>query len=371
MIDLAGDSANEVSLGDEADGELSFTPAGDLLARLIHCNGRAELQVYESATGRLLAKWASKHLYLQALTDDALFFTTGTEEAYLGCTDLEIWSVPERRRLATVPSARSATISPDGSVLLIERANAIGSPTGMWAIWGMQQLRIKTEFSAEIETPPQFSPDNRWLAIQTKSLRGDGESEHFVELRECSSGRLTAKLPKWIRGMHFSPDGRWLALDEQLGPDVPEPDAASEVPLLMAETPALGVGWTLTDRFPEVEVDFSHDSCAVFTVSKENSEVVARESVSGNTRRRFPLRLEGGRMRPDRRTLLLYGGFNAQGGPARPHPVDRSAHAETGRYRHCHRYGFLRGAVPPDRLGHGICPPIGRRHRARYKRQRS
>ena len=130
---------------------------------LIDCKEGKELQVYDSATGQLLAKHVSKGLRLEELTDEAVPFRTPTSVAGY---DLEIWSVPERRMLATVRDAGAPISSCDGKFILFSRLNADGEATGAWGVWSMQNLRIEAEFQIDkrIKATPIISPDNRWLA---------------------------------------------------------------------------------------------------------------------------------------------------------------------------------------------------------------
>lgn len=280
-IDLVDHTAVDFPLDDDVGGALSLTPAGDMLTRLIDCTEGKELQIYESATGQLLAKHISKQLSLFDATDRALLFATGAEE--IGSMDLEIWSVPERRQLATIPDVRVAAVGPDGHLVLLERLSAKGDRTGTWAIWNVDTLRTEAEFFAQgdgaINARPLFSPDGRWLAMLTVEPGPTGLMDCFVELREVPTGRSIAKLPGSFGKIHFSPDGRWLAVQGR----------QEGTPVQVAEIPGLEVRWSHTDRADLWE--FSADSHSLFTFihSRDCAEIVAWASDSGTVRARTPL----------------------------------------------------------------------------------
>jgi WD40 repeat protein len=314
LVDLVDGSALDVPLDDEETGALGFTPAGDVLARRISCNEGKELQIYDGATGRLLAKHVGKQLFLEEMTDEAVFFRTQTPAGW----DLEIWSVPERRALATVPDAGTPVCSHDGRRILFERVNAKGDTTGKWAVWNMQDQRIETEteFQAneEFNRQPVISPDGRWLAVLS-SVRG--AKEHFVELREFPSCRLVAKKATETEELetHFSPNGRWLAL-------APYPILWGQRPgpLDLTETPTFEPRWS-RGQSSRGWAEFSVDSRTVFLISEDALEVVACDSENGRERARIFLPAEIPPLRPvdlnrritpdrqttpDRRRLLVH-----------------------------------------------------------------
>lgn len=296
LIDLGDGSALETPPDDDRIGELRYTPAGDVLTRLIDCKEGKELQIYDSATGRLLAKHVSKHLELEELTDEAVLFRMRTPP--LGW-ELEIWGVPERRRLVTLPDAGAPISSRDGKFVLFERLNADGEPTGAWAVWSMQSQQIEAEFQAghQIDVQPVVSANNSRLAMVARLGERKDDPGNFVELRAFPSGRLISKLPKDVQGMRFSPDGRWLALDER------QPG----IPLLIADANALEAQWSLGARGQGV-AEFSADSKIIFMVSARVADLVACDAGSGQARARIPLASNKNpkvHMTPDRRSLLV------------------------------------------------------------------
>ena len=164
LINLGEGTALDVPLDDDWIGALFLTPTGDTLARVVTNKEGKELQFYDCATGRLLAKHLSKELLVDEVTDEAVVFRTCTPPA--SGWDLEIWSVPERRLLACLPDAAAPINSDDGKFLLVQQADLNGNASGSWRVWSMQEQRIVTEFQTEkwIDAPPVISPDNRWLA---------------------------------------------------------------------------------------------------------------------------------------------------------------------------------------------------------------
>lgn len=304
VIDLAADTALDVPL-DDSNGELSFTPAGDVLTLLVPCKEGKELQIYDSATGGLLWKHASKQLVLKGLIDQAVLYSTRSPPAGW---DLEIWSVPERRSLGTIPNAGSPVSSPDGRFLLFERLQADGSSARKWAVWSMKDLRVEGEFEARRsdEISPMISADSRWSAMMVSDAQGDSA----LELREFPSGRLGARLRVDMGGARFSPDGRWLA-----APDPNVPDR-----ILVLETPTLNMRWSFAERVREWE--YSADSRTAFVLTTDETgflaiEIVACESETGAVRDRFPLASIKNpliRMTPDRRNLLVRQGADFRRG---------------------------------------------------------
>jgi hypothetical protein len=92
LIDLAEGTAVEVPLDDQQHSEISFTPSGAVLTRLIDLAEGRELQLYDGATGRLLAERVSTNLTLRKLTEESVVY-----HAHTPGVALEIWSVPEHR----------------------------------------------------------------------------------------------------------------------------------------------------------------------------------------------------------------------------------------------------------------------------------
>ncbi len=301
FIDLIDNTALEIPLDDDATGELRLTPGGDLLTRLISCKEGKELQIYDGATGGLLTKYVSKVLLVEALTDQAVLFRMQTPPAGW---ELEIWSVPEQRTLATLPDVRASTCSDDGRLVVLERVSADGVPTGKWAVWSMNDARITGEFDARANAQLRRRSRRTVAGWRCRPPRRAAApvGKSGLELRELPSGRLATARREEVLAIRFSPDGRWLA--------APDPNAPDR--LLVMETPTLDV----RSSFPMMvrEWEFSADSRTAFALPADVMglapvELVACDSETGAVRNRFRLlgsqKLPVIRMTPDRRALLM------------------------------------------------------------------
>jgi hypothetical protein len=294
LVDLADGTALDMALEDDAWGKLRFTPTGDLLMRVINSKEGRELQLYESASGRLLGKYISELLEMEEPTDEMILFRTRTPPAGWS---LEIWSVPERRSLATLPDAGAPICSRDGKFLAFERIAGNERPTGAWVVWNTASARIEAEFQMDewADVIPAISPKNRWLVSYGKG---------FVELLEFPSCKPIAKLPKDLvdRRVHFSPDGRCIAM---LGWN-------HGMSMVLAETPTLDVRWEKADspmRHPFLFREFSTDSRTLLSYQTAAPTLIARDSETGETRAHVHLVCDGDpklTMTPDQKMLLIH-----------------------------------------------------------------
>ncbi|HEY7424440.1 MAG TPA: sigma-70 family RNA polymerase sigma factor [Gemmataceae bacterium] len=213
-------------LGEQLGNMLVLSPDGKTVAG-IRSNAFDEVQLWESATGKLLSKIAGKNPAFPAFSPDGKLLATAHSEPNKPGT-VTLWETATGKEVCSValpewPVSRLAyrlAFSPDGRMLAT--ASDVASHTKKHTIhlWPLLKDESRKSGSALGLGPPRvlaeglsfylwalvFSPDGRMLALPDEG--------GVVRVLETATGKERLRVTGHsgeVRALTFSPDGRRLA----------------------------------------------------------------------------------------------------------------------------------------------------------------
>ena len=83
IIDVVAGKEHKIPLDDRGGGEFAFSPKGDVLVRAFGDTDARDLQIYDTASGRMLDT-LPKARFWHLVSEESLFYTTRTKGAGIG-----------------------------------------------------------------------------------------------------------------------------------------------------------------------------------------------------------------------------------------------------------------------------------------------